>query len=112
MDIVVSEDLNGAVKFSSSLPHPNNLNRYVPGLSSSTSVAGPSFLKMGVGADVPGSSDPGPAVVYLGLSTPSPPVWSHLLGSQHTCRPPHPWWLCLAGVWSGRGLSSWSAVNL
>ncbi|XP_057552534.1 inhibitor of nuclear factor kappa-B kinase subunit beta isoform X2 [Hippopotamus amphibius kiboko] len=25
-DIVVSEDLNGAVKFSSSLPHPNNLN--------------------------------------------------------------------------------------
>ncbi|XP_070637590.1 inhibitor of nuclear factor kappa-B kinase subunit beta isoform X1 [Bos indicus] len=26
MDIVVSEDLNGAVKFSSSLPHPNNLN--------------------------------------------------------------------------------------
>lgn len=73
MDIVVSEDLNGAVKFSSSLPHPNNLNRYVPGLSSSTSVAGPSFLKMGVGADVRGSSDPGPAVVHLGLSTPSPP---------------------------------------
>ena len=32
MDIVVSEDLNGAVKFSSSLPHPNNLNRYGPGL--------------------------------------------------------------------------------
>nr|XP_025742057.1 inhibitor of nuclear factor kappa-B kinase subunit beta isoform X3 [Callorhinus ursinus] len=26
MDIVVSEDLNGAVKFSSSLPYPNNLN--------------------------------------------------------------------------------------
>ncbi|XP_059541304.1 inhibitor of nuclear factor kappa-B kinase subunit beta isoform X3 [Myotis daubentonii] len=26
MDIVVSEDLNGAVTFSSSLPHPNNLN--------------------------------------------------------------------------------------
>eukprot|EP00069_Balaena_mysticetus_P016281 bmy_09716T0 len=26
MDIVVSEDLNGAVKFSSSLPHPSNLN--------------------------------------------------------------------------------------
>ncbi|XP_008822456.1 inhibitor of nuclear factor kappa-B kinase subunit beta isoform X4 [Nannospalax galili] len=27
VDIVVSEDLNGAVKFSSSLPYPNNLNR-------------------------------------------------------------------------------------
>ena len=30
MDIVVSEDLNGAVKFSSSLPQPSNLNRYGP----------------------------------------------------------------------------------
>ena len=58
MDIVVSEDLNGAVKFSSSLPHPNNLNRYAPGLSSSSSAACPSFLKTGVGANVPSSSDP------------------------------------------------------
>lgn len=50
MDIVVSEDLNGAVKFSSSLPHPSNLNRYGPRPSPPRRVL--PVLEMDVRADI------------------------------------------------------------